>query len=412
MKKKKLISSFFVTVLAALFSLVVFGGCSPRSSEIDDGGGGEPETDYEFVFTGSAEFNTGELNVTVYGNTDGTITLSVAEYPQVRLSGTWVLYENEEAVVGYAGYKIYFNDDVSSYEYCRFDETTSTFTFSYQLDLGSVIGSASVSFSYVDTDFVYDGIGLGPKPPVFTANDGELLTCNEDGTFVSGYRTGTWDYDEEENKYIFEFENGYALYSTNYQRNEAWDGGYYCGYNRVDGVHLDDSSTGERQFQFLDTDADPICITIEPTTWQDLLPMNRPYKDAAEVITDIDRIRAITGKDDFELAEGEHFVYVDVAGMDNSALVEIIADMEDHRSTYHGENATSPVTTAKVIEDYNVLPAIWYVIDETTMTYDFMSYAETTYDEATNTYSLIWSNVPTYIVAKYQVHVGTYVGED
>ena len=393
METKKIVRSLLAVLIAVVFALCFFAACGGNGEPDDPDPGDDPidTSAYEFVFTGSSSDFVGgrTLNVNIYGNKDAgqTFTLRVEEYPQVRINGTWVLEPNK-------GYKVYFEDATNTYEYCRFDDATNTFTFSYALDLGSTLGSATISFSYVDEDFVYDGIGLGRKPPVFTATDGTLLTCNEDGTFISGTRTGTWEYDEEADEYNFDFDFD-GGYDTIFQLNEAWDAGYYCGYNRVDSVHPGDSSTGERQLEFPGTGADPICINIqnikEGAPEYDMLPMNEPYKSAATTT---------------DLGDGLIRVDVDVASLDD--LEEIVADMEEHRQTYHGPEANNPVDEPKLLEHYTDLPAVWYVIDTNAGTYDFMDTATATFNEGTGAYDLIWeaSN------HKYQIHTGSYKPEE
>ncbi len=385
MEKRKILRSFLAILLAVMLALCFFTACGDEVEPEPEPGRDE---EYEFVFTGSSsEFAGGRtLNVSVYGNKDEdqTLTLRVAEYPQVRINGSWILEPNK-------GYKVYFDDATSTYEYCRFDDATNTFSFRYTLDLGETLGRAEINFEYTDEDFEYDGIGLGRKPPVFTASDGTLLTCNEDGTFISSSRTGTWEYDEENDVYKFDFDAD-GGYNQIFQLNEAWDGGYYCGYNRVDGVHVGDSGTGERQLEFPGTGADPLCINIDAGHVEyDMMPMNEPYKSAAKTT---------------DLGDGRIRVDIDVAAMED--LEDIVADMEAHRLEYHGPDSSNPVDAQKLLEHYSSLPAVWYVIDTNAGTYEFMDTATAEYDESSGAYELVWeaSN------SKYQIHTGTYIPEE
>ncbi len=171
--------------------------------------------DEQFVFTGSGTFQRSaedlarDLDVTVTGyKSDNSVVLKVAQLPQIEYTGHWVLVENK-------GYKIYFDDSDATYVYVRYNPETGIHTFHYPCDFGTV-GTTTLEFTFADSDFSYDGEGLGLHPPVIKGSmmrGGETtLTCNEDGTLVAGSRTGTWEYIESDNQYHFHFDldTGYS----------------------------------------------------------------------------------------------------------------------------------------------------------------------------------------------------------
>lgn len=219
MKTKRFVALMLAVVVLSLCASA-FTACG--GSNADDG-------DWEFVFAGSGVFADGnEYNAVIRGNKDEdqTFVLTIEELPALELGGTWVLVEGK-------GYKLYFDDSGNSYSYSYYDTDTSTFSLKYTLNLSGGLGSAKINFMFRDEAFasVYDGEGLPPHPPTFTATGyGNLaaltpyyftLICNEDGTCVSvparadiDKRNGTYTYDEESNVYSFEFED--QEYTSNY----------------------------------------------------------------------------------------------------------------------------------------------------------------------------------------------------
>ncbi|HBK01838.1 MAG TPA: hypothetical protein DDY77_02245 [Clostridiales bacterium] len=194
MKNLQVLFGKFLLVLLC-FTCIGLVGCADTENPEPTP---EPKTDYEFVFEGSDDFESGgitrHLDISVYGNKDDekSVLLKVKQLPQIEYYGTWVLVPNK-------GYKIYFEDSRSTYVYCRYDTEKKQFGFNYRCSFGNA-GTKTVAFSYEDKSFEYDGIGLGLHPPVIGS-----LTCNEDGTFVVGSRTGTWEYLPDTNQYYFHF---------------------------------------------------------------------------------------------------------------------------------------------------------------------------------------------------------------
>ena len=207
--------SFLFATLFLVGTIAVFAGCA------DDKPTPTPTpnpTNYEFVFTGEAEFNDGKTyTVSVYGNkdTEKTADVRVKELPALEMDATYVFVEGK-------GYKIYFNDSLKSFVYSAYDASAKTFSFKYALNLGQKLGRKMINFSYKDEAFAakYDGVGLGPVPPVFTGigysggsgttETGITITCKEDGTVeaktASNVRTGTYTYNAATNVYHFEFD--------------------------------------------------------------------------------------------------------------------------------------------------------------------------------------------------------------
>ena len=157
----------------------------------------------------------------ITGNKDGTLLVTIEELPRLSMDGTWVLVENK-------GYKVYLNDGNGTYAYTKYDDTSDTFSFSTAIATGNY-GSPVVEFTYVDPAFVYDGEGLGRKPPLFVVSgyNGAVflqegnITCGEDGTFISASsggtwwcydrNEGTWIYNEEQDQYELTFNEPYAF---------------------------------------------------------------------------------------------------------------------------------------------------------------------------------------------------------
>lgn len=246
--EKRLSKSRAVWVLLSLLALLMLlTGCGQSSGTTAPAATAAPTvaptadaSQYEFVFTGSSDgFKDGRtLNLTIYGNMDNTITLKVAELRQIQLGGTWVKVDHK-------GYKIYFDDPLETYIYTRFDEATNTLAFDYTFDCGNQ-GKAGMEFTYVSEAFGadYDGVGMDRKPPEFKARlyaSGQrgvsegTLTCREDGTFKTGSRTGTWDYDAALNQYNFHFEPDLG-YNTLFHLDEC-NGHTVVGYGGIgDGI--------------------------------------------------------------------------------------------------------------------------------------------------------------------------------
>lgn len=174
----------------------------------------EEKKNARFVFTGEGKADTGRaLHYSVIGKQDNTILVAIDELPRLSMDGTWTFVENK-------GYKLYFNDGNGTFAYTKYNAETKAFTFRSMMATGNY-GSPEVSFSYVDADFAYDGIGLGNKPPLFniegynggTSHQTGIVTCNEDGTFKVGSSGGLWwVYDRTEGKWVYnETEDQYEL---------------------------------------------------------------------------------------------------------------------------------------------------------------------------------------------------------
>ncbi|MBO4990016.1 MAG: hypothetical protein J6D37_06755 [Clostridia bacterium] len=221
----------------------------------------EPESPYEFVFTGSTVIADQTYHLTVYGNKDEdkTFDLRVAEMPVAELNGTWVYVEGK-------GYKLYFDDTNSTFVYTKYDTATNEFSFKYTLNIGDTNGgSGKAVFTYKDEAFAkkYDGEGLGAVPPTFTGYSSYIgamfalhepvkciLTCYEDGTCTSistnevkfaSPRNGTWSYDSAKNSYHFTFE------AEPYGLNEEGTATYWK-YSQPIGTSLEDSAANWMPF--------------------------------------------------------------------------------------------------------------------------------------------------------------------
>ena len=238
-KKKKIISSLCVVATTVILGTSIFFGSAAllkinfsdlfynankdKTSQKND----VKEEDYEFIFNGSTTIANQNYNVNLYGIKDKnqSISLKIKELPIAELTGNWKFVKNK-------GYKIYFDDANGSFAYTKYNVETKNFTFNYTLNIGDTNGgSGKVNFSYKDIDFFneYDGEGLGNVPPTFfgyTTYIGAMfalgepmqcvLTCYEDGSCVSlstnevkfaSERKGTWEFNSNENKYTFNFEN-------------------------------------------------------------------------------------------------------------------------------------------------------------------------------------------------------------
>ena len=118
----------------------------------------------------------------------------------------------------------------------------TSFSFKYNLNLGSGYGVAKVIFTSEDKAFAknYDGEGLGMAPPIFSAKANYAISpngfhrilesklyCKEDGTFniveQSGRavytinREGKWSYDKSSNTYKLKFKDDF--YKDDFIRN-------------------------------------------------------------------------------------------------------------------------------------------------------------------------------------------------
>lgn len=92
-------------VAAIVWVCVSLAGSSTGTGS-GGGGGGIVEGDYEFVFSGSVETNTGRtFTLALTGNKDEeqTLDLTVQEMPALSIDGNWTFTENK-------GYKIFLND--------------------------------------------------------------------------------------------------------------------------------------------------------------------------------------------------------------------------------------------------------------------------------------------------------------
>ena len=373
-------SKHYVRTIALALSLaltLVLGGCT---SQEPVGGVSAPtpttaqaadNTEYEFVFTGaSSDFEGGRtMNVSICGLRDEacSLELRVVEFPQILIEGHYVFVEGK-------GYKLYFEDASSAFVYTRFQPEDNTFSFKYTLDAGS-LGSARIAFTCQDEAFAaeYDGEGLGRTPPTFTGTVGGVgsgtvtLVCGEDGTFTTsstskytGSRSGTWDYDESADQYLFHFAPD-TSYNLAFEGNEADGQGRYCGFNKVD----DGSTSNERQFCYL-TAADPVCFEL-PISKESAIPLNEPYKSGCT----------------YDAETGRY----DISVKDLPNLEELVSGLS------RGNNP----------DDYKSLPDVcYYVMDDGSL--NFLPECATAYDPATGDYSLTWSVCN----GKYSLAQGVY----
>lgn len=176
--------------------------------------------DYEFLFSGTVEANTGRtFTLEMTGNKDEgqTLDLTVKEMPALSMTGRWAFVEGK-------GYKVFLDDASSTFAYARYNTDTQTYSVMFDYDLGN-FGKPRAVLTYEDKEFAgqYDGIGLGRKPPVFALEGYDtykhygygVVSCAEDGTVNAtltntgaGHylnRTGTWTYDESADEYIISF---------------------------------------------------------------------------------------------------------------------------------------------------------------------------------------------------------------
>lgn len=209
--------------LALLLSmaLVLFSACDDQPQDPPD----DPNSEYAFVFTGTGETASGRtFNFTMTGSKeDDSLEIVAQENRAIRVDGRYELLEGK-------GYKIYVNDTSGANGYARYNDATDNFTITLSLVIGNY-GTVPVEFTYHDPDFAYDGIGITePDPPLFencvtigaAVGDGfGSITCTVDGTFSAtattggGWietRTGTYEYDAENDKYLFTFDD--AVFAT------------------------------------------------------------------------------------------------------------------------------------------------------------------------------------------------------
>lgn len=201
-----------------------------------------PAGDYEFVFTGTVETNTGRtFTLEMNGNKDDaqSLTLTVKEMPALSMTGHWVFVENK-------GYKVYLDDTLGTYAYSRYNPDTKTYSVMFDYDLGN-FGQPRAVLTYSDPDFAnsYDGVGLGTKPPIFALTGYTTykhysygsLVCSEDGTVSAtltntgaGWyfnRSGNWVYDEAADEYVIEFtDSTISLTDGNFDIHDDPDGAY------------------------------------------------------------------------------------------------------------------------------------------------------------------------------------------
>lgn len=206
-------------VAAIVWVCVSLAGSSTGTGS-GGGGGGIVEGDYEFVFSGSVETNTGRtFTLALTGNKDEeqTLDLTVQEMPALSIDGNWTFTENK-------GYKIFLNDANGTFAYSRYDTDTQTFSVTFDYDMGN-FGRPRAVLTYKDEAFaeVYDGVGLGLKPPTFSLEGYTTfnhysygtLSFKEDGTVTANLtntgagwyfnREGFWEFNEETQEYDFWF---------------------------------------------------------------------------------------------------------------------------------------------------------------------------------------------------------------
>lgn len=197
---------------------------------------------YEFVFAGTVETSTGRtFTLDMTGNKDEsqTLNLTVKEMPALNLTGHWTFEENK-------GYKVFLDDDKGTFAYSRYNPDTQEFTLTFDYDMGN-FGQPRAVLTYPDAEFasVYDGVGLGRKPPIFAVEGyttyshysyGTVL-CAEDGTVSAKFtntgagwyfnRSGNWTYDEVNDQYDIVFNDStISLTDGNFEIHPDPDGDY------------------------------------------------------------------------------------------------------------------------------------------------------------------------------------------
>lgn len=216
-----------------------------------------PEGDFEFVFSGSVETETGRtftLFLTGDKNEEQTIDLTVREMPALSVDGTWEFVENK-------GYKIFLHDANETFMYSRYNTETKEFSVMFDYNMGN-FGQPRAVLTYTDEAFAeeYDGEGLGLKPPTFalegytTYNHYSYgtLVFKEDGSVVANLintgagwyfnRTGFWEYDEASNVYSYWFTDAtISLTDGNLSIHDNEDGSRYVLWTKF----TKDSETAE-----------------------------------------------------------------------------------------------------------------------------------------------------------------------
>lgn len=217
-KTKTKLLAFLLSVVLALCALAMLTAC-------DNG----------VAFTGSGEINGVTYNVTLKCGKDDTFALTIKELPELELDGT---YEYDDS----KGYRFTFSDQNDTVKVPKFDEATSTFSFTYKLILGDRYGTGNVTLSYVDKNFT-PGEALFFEPVTFYAYDPDvgnygMTSCEaylylyEDGTFMIigscpltavNAASGTYTYDAEANKYVFEYDSsiGTEMGNLNVSRSDT-----------------------------------------------------------------------------------------------------------------------------------------------------------------------------------------------
>lgn len=233
-----LLAPLALYVVAAIIWLIVSLATNPLNN-LGSGAGNAyyPEGDFEFVFSGTVTTDTGrEFTLFLTGSdgsedeegddaeqadgtraAEGEAELIVSEMRALSVDGTWQYVENK-------GYKIYLEDANNTYMYSRYNEETKQFTVTFNCSLGN-FGQPRAQLSYTDESFaeVYDGEGLGLKPPTFNLagyntynhysygtlmfNEDNTLSVNVTNTGAGWYfsRVGFWEYDEDANVYTYWF---------------------------------------------------------------------------------------------------------------------------------------------------------------------------------------------------------------
>lgn len=172
------------------------------------------------TFTGGGEINGVDYNVSLKCKKDEEFSLTIKEIPELEITGK---YEYDES----KGYRFTFADQNDTIKVPKYDEATSTFTFTYTLILGDKYGTGNVTLSHVDKSFKFGGEAFF-EPVVFYAFDPDvgnfgMTSCEaymylyEDGTLnvmascplTAAYAaSGTWTFDAAANKYTFEYDAG------------------------------------------------------------------------------------------------------------------------------------------------------------------------------------------------------------